>query len=255
MSSGVSQIAKVSAQNAVSSLNAAATGTANTQQSSLEKNRKTIAQNFDAFLSLLTTQLKNQSPLDPLDANQFTQQLVQFSSVEQQLKTNDLLSGMSNGLGGGGAAGNGKLNAASAASLLGSKVSVDGGTQKLSKTALGATQADFPVTIQSNYSNYEVSIANEKGEEIFRAPWVPAGNGEQTFSWNGVRSNGLAADPAGKYTISVVGETTTGLKSKMSNERTGIVNSVDLSGSEEMVQFGEFTLPLSKVKKVSKATL
>src|ERR1700754_3604547 len=51
----------------------------------------TIAGNFDTFLSLLTTQLQNQNPLDPLDTNQFTSQLVQFSSVEQQLKTNDFL--------------------------------------------------------------------------------------------------------------------------------------------------------------------
>src|SRR5882672_717187 len=52
----------------------------------------TIAGNFNTFLQLLTTQLKNQNPLDPLDTNQFTQQLVQFSGVEQQLKTNDFLS-------------------------------------------------------------------------------------------------------------------------------------------------------------------
>jgi flagellar basal-body rod modification protein FlgD len=45
-------------------------------------------------LQLLTTQLKNQSPLDPLDTNQFTQQLVQFASVEQQLKTNDTLTAL-----------------------------------------------------------------------------------------------------------------------------------------------------------------
>jgi len=44
------------------------------------------------FLQLLTTQLKNQNPLDPLDTNQFTQQLVQFAQVEQQLKSNDQLS-------------------------------------------------------------------------------------------------------------------------------------------------------------------
>ena len=51
----------------------------------------TIAGNFDTFLSLLTTQLQNQDPLDPLDTNEFTSQLVQFSSVEQQLKTNSYL--------------------------------------------------------------------------------------------------------------------------------------------------------------------
>src|SRR5690554_2489607 len=53
--------------------------------------RATIAQNFDTFLSILTTQLRNQNPLEPLDTNQFTQQLVQFTGVEQQLKTNDFL--------------------------------------------------------------------------------------------------------------------------------------------------------------------
>ena len=53
-----------------------------------------IADNFDTFLQLLTTQLKNQNPLDPLDTNQFTQQLVQFTWVEQQLKTNEFLEAM-----------------------------------------------------------------------------------------------------------------------------------------------------------------
>src|SRR5579864_6844767 len=51
----------------------------------------TLAGNFQTFLTLLTTQLQNQNPLDPLDTNQFTQQLVQFASVEQELKTNDQL--------------------------------------------------------------------------------------------------------------------------------------------------------------------
>src|SRR6187549_3851492 len=50
-----------------------------------------IASNFTTFLQLLTTQLQNQNPMDPLDTNQFTQQLVQFAQVEQQLKQNDQL--------------------------------------------------------------------------------------------------------------------------------------------------------------------
>src|SRR5207244_2133146 len=69
------------------------TSTSSTSSSSnttgIDKN--TIAGNFQTFLTLLTTQLKNQNPLDPLDTNQFTQQLVQFAQVEQQLKQNDQL--------------------------------------------------------------------------------------------------------------------------------------------------------------------
>src|ERR1700748_1304243 len=50
-----------------------------------------IAGNFQSFLELLTTQLQNQNPLDPLDTNQFTQQLVEFAGVQEQLNTNDSL--------------------------------------------------------------------------------------------------------------------------------------------------------------------
>src|SRR3954463_10382278 len=56
--------------------------------------KDTIAGNFQTFLTLLTTQLKNQNPLDPLDTNQFTAQLVQFAQVEQQLKQNDQLAAL-----------------------------------------------------------------------------------------------------------------------------------------------------------------
>src|SRR5438552_16943057 len=72
---------------ATTSTNSAATAAS---AAGLEKD--TIAGNFQTFLTLLTTQLKNQNPLDPLDTNQFTAQLVQFAQVEQQLKANTQLS-------------------------------------------------------------------------------------------------------------------------------------------------------------------
>ena len=248
MSTGISQVANVSAKNSISSLVGAAGGT----PANNDKSRKTIAQNFDSFLGLLTTQLKNQNPLEPLDANAFTQQLVQFSGVEQQLKTNDLLASLATGGGlGGGKGASTKLNAATAASLIGVKVSANAATTRLSDDGNGAGNALFPVTVQANYSNYEVTITNDKGQEVYKAPWIPAGNGEQAFAWNGRRTNGTAVPTDVPYTISVVGQTANGLKSRMSTERSGTVTAVDLSGAEEMVQFGGYSLPLSQIKKVS----
>src|SRR6202007_994260 len=74
----------------------AATGTSPTDPSVISSSSsssslsgaQTLAGNFDTFLKLLTTQLQNQNPLDPLDTNQFTQQLVEFAGVEQQLNLN-----------------------------------------------------------------------------------------------------------------------------------------------------------------------
>src|SRR5205807_7898767 len=68
-----------------------ATTAASTAASASGLEKDTIAGNFQTFLTLLTTQLKNQNPLDPLDTNQFTAQLVQFAQVEQQIKQNDQL--------------------------------------------------------------------------------------------------------------------------------------------------------------------
>ena len=73
---------------------ASASSTASSSTTGTKSKNDMIASNFQAFLTLLTTQLKNQNPLDPLDTNQFTQQLVQFASVEQQLKSNDTLSAL-----------------------------------------------------------------------------------------------------------------------------------------------------------------
>src|SRR5215204_7359614 len=71
-------------------VSAPGTGTASSNKTASDKTTG-IADNFQTFLTLLTTQLQHQNPLDPLDTNQFTQQLVQFAGVEQQLKSNEQL--------------------------------------------------------------------------------------------------------------------------------------------------------------------
>ena len=50
-----------------------------------------LSGNFGDFLKLLMTQLQHQDPTSPLDTNQFTSELVQFSAVEQQINTNTSL--------------------------------------------------------------------------------------------------------------------------------------------------------------------
>src|SRR6202011_3932350 len=87
----------------------------------------TLAGNFQTFLSLLTTQLQNQNPLAPLDTNQFTQQLVQFAQVEQQLKSNDQLSTL--------VSLQQTAQATQALNFVGSTAVVDGSTTTLTKSA------------------------------------------------------------------------------------------------------------------------
>jgi len=106
----------------------------------------TLAGNFQTFLTLLTTQLQNQNPLDPLDTNQFTQQLVEFASVEQQLKTNDSLSTL--------VSLEQTAQSTQALTFVGKTAVVNGNT-----AALTNSQATWELNIPSN-SNVNVSIAN-----------------------------------------------------------------------------------------------
>ncbi|MXQ08189.1 flagellar basal body rod modification protein [Alphaproteobacteria bacterium GH1-50] len=75
------------------------TNAGNTNSSGNRGSDTTINSDFQTFLTLLTTQLENQDPLNPLDSSEFAVQLATFSSVEQQVKTNDLLRDMVSGLG------------------------------------------------------------------------------------------------------------------------------------------------------------
>ncbi|HZZ36473.1 MAG TPA: flagellar hook capping FlgD N-terminal domain-containing protein, partial [Caulobacteraceae bacterium] len=87
-----------------------------------------LADSEETFLKLLTTQLKNQDPLSPLDSNQFTQQIVQMTGVEQQLLTNDLLKKLVSNTGSG---------VSTAVSLIGKEVRADADV-----TALANGKAD-----------------------------------------------------------------------------------------------------------------
>ena len=111
----------------------------------------TLAGNFQSFLTLLTTQLKNQNPLDPLDTNQFTQQLVEFAGVEQQLKTNDGLTSLISL--------QQTAQSTQALNFVGKTAVVSGDTAALSNSS-----ASWELNVPSN-SNVTVNISNSSGQD------------------------------------------------------------------------------------------
>src|SRR5215470_7554089 len=129
-----------------------------TQVASQVSDKSTLASNFTTFLQLLTTQLKNQNPMDPLDTNQFTQQLVQFAQVEQQLKSNDQLATLVSL----------EKTAQSTAALayVGQTVAVDGQTAKLANNQAGWT-FNVPKPISAT-----VTIKSATGQTVFTSNYT-----------------------------------------------------------------------------------
>jgi flagellar basal-body rod modification protein FlgD len=196
----------------------------------------TLAGNFQTFLTLLTTQLKNQDPLTPLDTNQFTQQLVQFASVEQQLKTNDQLTTL--------VSLQQTAQSTQALTFVGKTAAVDGSTAALSKG-----QATWKLSTPTN-SNVSISIANSTGQTVFTGT-VPVSAGDnQPFAWNGKGSDGTQ-QPDGKYKLTATAVDSTGNSVGVSTQIEGVVNSVDLTQTPPLLSIDGQTFTVNQVRSIS----
>lgn len=193
-----------------------------------------IADNFDQFLQLLTTQLKNQSPLDPLDTNQFTQQLVQFASVEQQIKTNDNLTSLLTA--------NKTANLTNALGFVGANVTADGTTTSL-QNGKATWQINAPKT-----GSATITIKDKSGNEVYAAQKVITA-GDQSFVWDGRTTSGGNA-PAGQYTIVVAARDASGQAMSIKSEITGTVDNVDVTSDVPVLKIGDISVPMTSVKSI-----
>jgi len=195
----------------------------------------TLAGNFQTFLQMLTTQLQNQNPLDPLDTNQFTQQLVQFASVEQQLKTNDQLASL--------VALQQTTQATQALNFVGKTAVVDGST-----AALTNSQATWVLDVP-NSGTMNVSITNSSGQTVYSgSSSVTAGN-DQAFNWNGQANDGSQL-PDGKYTLHASMPDGSGNAVGITTQIQGVVNSVDLTQSPPLLSIGDQTYTVNQIKRI-----
>lgn len=193
-----------------------------------------IASNFTTFLQLLTTQLKNQNPLSPLDTNQFTQQLVQFAQVEQQMKSNSQLQTLISL----------QQSAQSTAALnyVGSTVVVDG-----SNGALSNGQATWNLNV-SKPAAATITIQDSTGQTVYTgtASLQPGG---QPFVWNGIGTDGKQR-PDGIYTLTAVASDASKQNVPVSIELQGTVDSVDLTQNPPLLSIAGQTYTMDKIKRI-----
>jgi flagellar basal-body rod modification protein FlgD len=204
----------------------------------LTKSRKTIAENFDTFLSILTTQLKNQNPLDPLDTNQFTSQMVEFTSVEQQLKTNEYLEALIK-------ANEGNF-ASQAVSYIGKAVTAFGSVAENSGSG-----AEWTYGLTKNAPESTITIKNSAGAVVFSEERALS-QGEHTYQWDGKGSDG-AQLPPGPYSIEIEAKSEDGQLVDTYTMTKGIVDTVDFAGNEPILVVNGNKIKLSSVAKVGLA--
>lgn len=198
--------------------------------------RKSLNEDFDNFLLLLTTQLQNQDPTEPLDANQFTQQLVSFTGVEQAVATNENLE---------------KMIELSMAGLTNNAVSFVGNTVEIegNKGMMEGGSAEFFYEVDGAPEGMmEIAITDESGFNVFNTE-VEAATGKQSFLWNGENNFGVQ-QPDGVYKIQVKAVDDRGEKLDVETYSTGRVTRVHFEDGEVVLQIGDLKVPIKNVASV-----
>ena len=191
-----------------------------------------LSSNFSTFLTLLTTQLKNQDPTSPMDSNTFTQQLVMYSQVEQQINTNDNLKTL---------IGQGTTNAAAmAATYLGKKVSITNGNGSLTSGS-----AAWTYSLDAASATTQLAITDSKGNTVFTTAGETT-SGNHNFTWNGKDINGnQLAD--GTYKLTVTAADSASNKVTSSVASAGTVSQIDMTSGTPQLVVGNMELGLGDV--------
>ncbi|MEO0635345.1 MAG: flagellar hook capping FlgD N-terminal domain-containing protein [Pseudomonadota bacterium] len=221
---------------AISGLTTASIAAANSDASKATSDRTKLVDDYDAFLTLLTAQLQNQNPLEPMDSKEFTDQLTQFSGVEQSIQTNSLLEDMIK-----------SQQAASASALvgyLGNTITAEGNATRLENG-----EANWSYDVQGAASTASIVVRNSAGAPVFRQD-IPTSQGVHGFAWDGKSDNG-SQNPDGIYSIAVEATDADGNVIPVRTEISGRVDGIDMTGGTPTLAIGSATFPVSSVRSVS----
>jgi len=200
--------------------------------------RTRLSDNYDTFLILLTAQLQNQDPLAPMDSTQFTQQLVQFSQVEQQIRTNEQLEGLV-----------GQYNAAAAGaalSYLGRDAIIEGDETYL---AGDPPEANFAYRMPEAATSMTVQIKDMQGRVVYETNTADRGTGEHLFTWDGTKTNGETA-ANGVYQITFTATNAAGATITPTVSVRETIMGVDFTGDTPVVITPAGTRELGSIRSV-----
>lgn len=201
--------------------------------------RTRLAENFDTFLSLLTAQLKNQDPLSPMDANAFTQQIVQMTGVEQQLLTNDLLEKLVANTGGG---------LSTAVSLIGKQVRA-----ATADAGLSGGKADWIYKLPTAASEVKIEVLDSNGKVVHAKSGADGAAGEHAFSWNGKDASGQQLPDGGQYTLRITAVNASGATVAATTYVEGVVTGVEQVDGQTLLTINRAKIPWDVVSSISAA--
>ena len=192
-----------------------------------------ITSDFETFLKMLTVQMQNQDPLNPIESSDYAVQLATFSGVEQQVQTNDLLRSLTAQMGAGGMA--------QMAGWVGMEA------RSSAPVAFDGAPVTLSLTPDPLAESAELLVRDDRGNDLQRLPISPM---DETITWAGVTADG-APLPPGTYSFEVVRYAYGQESGRSPAETYRAVTEVRQNGGEALlVLAGGQTIPVTAVTAV-----
>ena len=215
-----------------------AVNTTNTANSTVNNGQIQLNSDYNTFLQLLTTQLKNQDPLSPMDTNTFTQQLVEMNGVQQQLQTNSLLQTLVNASSGAGPAVN----------LIGKQVQASSPT-----VGLNGGQANWTYELDGNAAAATLTVTDAANNVVWSQAAPDLSSGQHQFTWNGQTLTGGQVT-SGNYTLNIKANDAN-LQALGTNVYVqGVVTGVSSNSSGTQLNLGSTSVNYTNVTQVQNPT-
>jgi flagellar basal-body rod modification protein FlgD len=205
-------------------------------QQTINTAQKSLASDQQTFFTLLTAQLRNQDPLSPLDTNQFTQQLVAMTGVQQQIVANQLLQQMVDGRSGIG----------DPVGLIGKTVTAD-----TAQAPLASAKADWLYALDAPASKVLAQVYDSMDRLIWSSQTGPLAAGEQAVTWDGKDALGNQRPDGGTYKLKVTAVDANGKDVGAKVYRRGLATSIVQDNGQTLVNIGGVKVPTSQVNSVS----
>ncbi|MCA1908504.1 MAG: flagellar hook assembly protein FlgD [Magnetospirillum sp.] len=220
-------------------MTSAITSTTETTTSTSSSTTSGLSADYDMFIQLLVAQLQYQDPLDPTDATEFTNQLVQYSNLEQQIATNDKLDEVLSSLD--------TFGLSSGVGYMGHTVEAQGDT--ISVQDDGTVDAEWIYSLDEAAEEVTLTVTDEDGNVVWEGTGT-TNEGRNTFTWDGTDSDGNVVE-GGAYTLTVTATDSSGESIDSTTFVSGKVTGVSSVDGTTVLELGDMGITLDAVARLA----
>jgi flagellar basal-body rod modification protein FlgD len=190
---------------------------------------------MQVFLELLLTQLENQNPLDTVDSTEFTNQLVQYSSLEQEMETNDQLESLL-----------ASMSSLSTLSYIGKTVAINSNAAPLQNG-----EASWDYYLEEDAAEVTITVKDADGNVVYEGAGNTEGGADHAFTLTTEMLGDAEVAEGEALLITVTAKNADGDTIETATSGKAVIDAVDNTTGETMISAGTLIIDPSLILRIT----